>query len=259
VLFNSYPELRSSSAVLLSSSAVLLDSSPAECRRASRLQRLLPDDVQHPTGERPMRVTSSLAITCLTVLMTLVSACDEPTDTTMTTSATEPVLNRGDSLSTLVPVSDPAEPLNDAQILTMTRTVNDAEMAQSKLALGKSHDPRVKKMASMMLADHKSAAKSGEELVIKDNLPVMPSAASMSLASDTSNTLDELATKSGADFDKAYVDAQVAEHQAVLGMINDDLLPDAKDANVKGFLEKLRPTIARHLKDAQDLRMQLPK
>ena len=55
----------------------------------------------------------------------------------------------------------------------------------------------------------------------------------------------------GAAFDKAYIDHEVAYHQAVLDAIDKTLIPSAKNEELKGLIIKVRPAIAAHLDHAK--------
>jgi len=152
-----------------------------------------------------------------------------------------------------------AQPLlSDDQILQVVHTANQGEIAQAKLAEAKAKDARVKKFAAMMIQDHSAADHKAMALAKKLNGPT-PSATSASLESDAQNNTTTLESETGADFDKGYVDTQVKEHQAVLDLIDQQLLPKAKDANVKTFVTDVRAKVAMHLHHAQELQAAMAK
>ena len=64
--------------------------------------------------------------------------------------------------------------------------------------------------------------------------------------------------KDGA-FDKAYVDHEVAYHQAVLDAIDKVLIPSAQNAELKDLIVKVRPAIATHLEHAKHAQADLAK
>jgi putative membrane protein len=150
-------------------------------------------------------------------------------------------------------------PLTDAEILQITHTANQGEIAQANLAEQKSKNPRVKKLAAMMLKDHTAADAKGMMIAKKDNLTPAPSAISSSLESDARNATMMLRAENGTAFDKDYVDTQVKEHQALLDSLDQKLLPNAQDADVKAFLTDVRATVAMHLQHAQNLQNKLMK
>jgi putative membrane protein len=155
--------------------------------------------------------------------------------------------------------ADVPTPLSDAQILQVVHTANLGEIEQAKLAQSKAKDVRVKKLAAMMLKDHTDADGKAMALAKGESLNLAPSSTNTSLESDAGSATSTLKSQNGADFDKGYVDTQVKEHQAVLDMIDQKLIPNAKSAGVKAFLAEVRPKIAMHLRHAQDLQTTMQK
>ncbi|MGD0677425.1 MAG: DUF4142 domain-containing protein [Polyangiaceae bacterium] len=149
--------------------------------------------------------------------------------------------------------------LSDDQIVDVTHTANLGEIEQAKLALSKAHDSRVRKLAAMMMKDHLAADAKGAALAKKDNLSPAPSSTSIALEGDAKAVTSALKADTGDAFDKDYVDSQVKEHQAVLEMIDDKLLPGAKSPGVKAYLADVRPTIVMHLQHAKDLQKDMAK
>ena len=149
--------------------------------------------------------------------------------------------------------------LTDAQILQVTHTANSGEVAQGKLAQEKAKDPRVKKLAAMMVSDHDDADKKGASLAKKEGLDLTDSTTATTLKTDAERLTDDIRAKTGNDFDKAYIEAQVREHQAVLDTIDGKLMPNVKDSDVKSYLADVRPKIEAHLKHAQKLQSDLAK
>lgn len=146
--------------------------------------------------------------------------------------------------------------LSDPQVLDVVHTANTGEIEQAKLAKTKTKDPRVKKLASMMLKDHSDADRKDLALAKKFD-GSGPNATSQSLKHDAESATTTLESESGTDFDKGYVDTQVKEHQAVLDLIDQQLLPNAVDTDVKTFVTAVREKVALHLKHAKDLQTQL--
>ena len=55
----------------------------------------------------------------------------------------------------------------------------------------------------------------------------------------------------------AYADHEVAYHQQVLDAINNTLLPNAKNAELKALIEKVTPAFQAHLEHAKKLQSDL--
>jgi putative membrane protein len=90
-------------------------------------------------------------------------------------------------------------------------TANIAEVELGRMALDKAVSPDVKKFAQMMVDDHTKANEDLTTLASQDNIAI-PSG-----LDDKHNDLrDKLAKKTGADFDKDYIDAMVDGHKDVM-------------------------------------------
>ena len=84
-------------------------------------------------------------------------------------------------------------------------------------------------------------------------------ATSQALESAADATTVRLQGLSGAEFDRAYIDNEVAFHQQVLDAIDTTLLPHAQNAELKSLIEQVRPAIAGHLEMARQVQTSLPK
>jgi putative membrane protein len=212
--------------------------------------------------ENPAPVDSSQATTTgPTVPSDVGSIVPTPATTSAslpTAAPATPPAPTGASPSTAEAAQAPTA-LTDEQVLEVTHTANRGELEQAKLAQSKAKDGRVKKLAAMMLKDHGAADAKALAVGRKNNLTLAPSATSTTLEADAQVTTSSLGSQTGMDFDKGYVDAQVKEHQAVLDIIDHKLMPSAKNADVKAFLEEVRPTVAMHLQHAQDLQVAMQK
>ncbi|HVZ31330.1 MAG TPA: DUF4142 domain-containing protein, partial [Polyangiaceae bacterium] len=142
----------------------------------------------------------------------------------------------------------PAVPLTDAQIAGVTDAVNQSEIQQAKLAEKKSSSRQVLDFAKMMITDH------GQALQKQASLGVSTASSPLlqTLSSQGEQTYSQLESKSGSDFDRAYLQAQVDGHQRVLETIDRQLLPQAKSAGMKKQLQDMRATVQHHLQAARD-------
>jgi putative membrane protein len=141
-----------------------------------------------------------------------------------------------------------ATPLTDAQIAGVTNFVNSGEIQQAQLAQSKSKDPHVLSFASMMISHH------GEAKEQQAQLGMSPAGSSVlqRLSSEGQRTLATLRDKSGKDFDRAYLQAQVEGHQKVLETLDRQLLPNAKNQQFRSQLQNMRSTVQQHLQLARD-------
>src|SRR3954454_3114286 len=152
-----------------------------------------------------------------------------------------------------------AQDINDAQIASIVVTANQVDIDAGKLASTKATNPEVKKFAQTMVTDHTGVNKQATALVTKLKVKPEDNATSKSLKSGGEDNLKNLRTLKGAAFDKAYVDHEVAYHQAVLDAVDKTLIPNAKNEELKALLVKVRPAFVAHLEHAKHLQSTLTK
>jgi putative membrane protein len=150
-----------------------------------------------------------------------------------------------------------AESLRDTQILKITDLANSAEVEQAKLAKTKASDPQVKKFAAMMVKDHSAAKDDGAKLGKSANLIQEDSTVAHSLQNKSEETLATLKAVEPTAFDSAYMTAQVEQHQAVLDLLSNQLIPSATNPKLKTELEATRTVVQRHLGHAQQIQQSL--
>jgi putative membrane protein len=147
----------------------------------------------------------------------------------------------------------------DPQIAAIVVTANQVDIDAGKLALTKASTPDVKSFAQLMITDHSAVNKSASDLVTKLRVTPEPSATSQSLQKGGDDNLTALKKLNGRAFDKAYVDHEVAYHQAVLDAVDGTLIPGAQNAELKALLVKVRPAFVAHLDHAKNLQSELAK
>jgi putative membrane protein len=147
----------------------------------------------------------------------------------------------------------------DPQIAAIVVTANQVDIDAGKLAASKSHSKDVKEFAQLMITDHSGVNKSATELVQKLHVAPESSATSQSLQKGGDDNLAALKKLGGSAFDRAYVDHEVAYHQAVLDAVDKTLIPGAQNAELKALLVKVRPAFVAHLEHAKHLQNALSK
>jgi len=129
----------------------------------------------------------------------------------------------------------------DADFANKAAVGGMAEVELGKLAQEKGTSAKVKDFAKMMVTDH---GKANEELmsIAKMKNITLPS----SLDEEHMKKMEELKSKSGAAFDKAYVSAMVEGHQKTLALMQ-EAAQHCKDSDLKAFAEKTSPIVKAHL------------
>jgi putative membrane protein len=147
----------------------------------------------------------------------------------------------------------------DPQIAAVVLTANQVDIDAATLAKSRSQSQEVKSFAQLMVTDHSSVNKSATELAQKLHVTPESNATSRNLQKGGDDNLASLKKLSGSAFDRAYVDHEVAYHQAVLDAMDSTLIPSAQNADLKALLVKVRPAFVAHLDHAKQLQSKLSK
>jgi putative membrane protein len=73
---------------------------------------------------------------------------------------------------------------------------------------------------------------------------------------DAKKTKESLKAKKGPDFDKAYIDNEVAYHKAVISAVEGTLIPETDNAELKQLLQNVVPALQAHLHHAEMVQQQ---
>jgi len=146
--------------------------------------------------------------------------------------------------------------LTDANIAALLDEANAADSAAGNVASTKGTNAQVKDFGRMMMRDHHTLRKAGQDLAKKLNLTPTPPA-NDSLPQGAQKMHDSLnAMAKGAAWDKAYIDNEVAVHQMVLSLLQ-TAQGAAQDTSLKALIIKATPNIQAHLAKAQDIQSKL--
>jgi putative membrane protein len=151
----------------------------------------------------------------------------------------------------------PVQQINDAQIAAIVVTANQVDIDAGELAIARSSNPEVKKFGQTMITDHKGVNKSAVDLVTRLKVTPEENDTSKALKAGGEKNVANLKTLKGAAFDKAYVDHEVAYHAQVIEALDKTLIPNAKNAELKALLVKVRPAFVAHLEHAKSLQSSL--
>jgi putative membrane protein len=128
-----------------------------------------------------------------------------------------------------------------------------AEVELGKLAQQKGSTQAVKDFGAMMVKDHSAANAELAELAKSKHI-VLPE----KLGDDATKLKAELSSKSGSDFDKAYADAMVKDHeQDTTEFVRGTKV--AKYPEMAAFAKKTLPVLKMHLAAAQKIKSSYEK
>ena len=149
--------------------------------------------------------------------------------------------------------------LSDAEIASVAVTANQIDIDYAAIAKQKTKNVDVLKFAETMATDHKSVIDQAVALVTKLKVTPKDNAVSQKLLADAVKTKKMLHSKSGSAFNKAYIDNEVGYHKAVIDAVENLLIPDASNAELKALLQNVLPVLKTHLDHAVMLQNKISK
>jgi putative membrane protein len=156
------------------------------------------------------------------------------------------------------PVHAQAKPApTDPEIAHIAVTANRIDSDLAKVAKTKSRNAQVVRFAETMMADHTSVIEQAMALVTKLHVTPQDNDISRALARAAQEATTRLQGLSGAAFDRAYMEREVAYHKAVIDAVRQVLIPNAKNGELQALLEKVAPVLDGHLRHAQEVQAAL--
>ena len=147
-----------------------------------------------------------------------------------------------------------APDLSDPEVAHVAVTANSIDIDMAKFAESRTHNAPVRAFAQRMITDHTGVNEQAAALAKKLGVTPADNAVSQSLQADAKQARTKLEALRGAAFDRAYMDREIAYHQAVLDAIDKVLVPTTENAELKKLLTDVRPAVASHLDHAKRVR-----
>ena len=127
--------------------------------------------------------------------------------------------------------------LSDPEVAHVAVVANQIDIAYAAIAKEKSKDADILKFAETMTNDHNAVITQASALVKKLNVTPKENSVSQKLLADAEQTKKSLRAKSGKEFNKAYIDNEVAYHKTVNSALSTTLIPDAQNSELKSLLQ----------------------
>jgi len=142
------------------------------------------------------------------------------------------------------PAVPPAGTLDDRQIAQRVVDLTRSQEQTSEAVKGRLASPPAWNLAERMEVDHAALEREFAPLAGTTLHSTAPVGAPQ-------GDIMALSKLSGDDLEKAYVDGEVKAHQAMLGTIDNQLLPGAQSDELRRRLVDLRAEVSAHLDHAQ--------
>lgn len=146
-----------------------------------------------------------------------------------------------------------ADDLSDGQIAGVMQAVHAGELSHARIALQRAETPAVREYAERMIADHTTTSEELQALERTAGFATEPSALRDELTSQALALEQNLAAQEGQQFERAYLDAQVMLHDQALRTADERLMPEVESEELRSYLQRMRPVLARHLEMARQV------
>lgn len=147
--------------------------------------------------------------------------------------------------------------LTDPQIASIAVVANQNDIDFAEIAKERTDNEEVLGLANTMASDHQLVIDRAVELVTRLGVTPEDNAVSRQLLTNAEAAKDLLRKVSDEEFDRTYVSNEIEYHQQVIAAVDDLLIPQAQNKELKALLEEVLPILQGHLEHAQMVRKNL--
>ncbi|MFN3623538.1 MAG: DUF4142 domain-containing protein [Hyphomicrobium sp.] len=137
--------------------------------------------------------------------------------------------------------------ISDGEIAYIYIQANLFEVETAKLGGAQGTASEVKKHGEDVAKDHGGVVKMFQELLLKSNVKPVADAGSAERVAAQEKVVADLKQKSGADFDRAYIAHEVANHRAVIKALRETIIPATSNAQLIAHFNAVLPAFEHHL------------
>jgi len=142
--------------------------------------------------------------------------------------------------------------LDDPTIVAIFDAANTWDIQTGDLAAKNGSTKEIRDFGAMLARDHKNVRQQGRDLAKKLGVTPTPPK-DFAMAKDHEAAMKKLESLKGKEFDKAFLQHEVAYHKAVIEAVTTTLLPALQNAEVKDLVTKVAPAFKAHEDAAQNV------
>lgn len=146
--------------------------------------------------------------------------------------------------------SAPGKHLTEPEVAAAMTAANQGEIEEGQLAIRKGSTSSVRNFAQRIVTDHATSNEQISALVQAAAISPKENDLSRALLQDHQAAMETLDTRTGADFDRAFLQRQTAAHRYLLSLLDNVFIPSAQSAAMKAQLAGDRTVVAAHLEMA---------
>ncbi|MEP6990758.1 MAG: DUF4142 domain-containing protein [bacterium] len=143
--------------------------------------------------------------------------------------------------------------VSDGHSVAILLTANNADLSLARLAPDHTQNTAVLALARRLITDHTLFNTRISDLSARNGITPVDDSLGLALRDDGARARTMLRTVEGPVFDTAYVANEAQLHRALLALIDDELLPSARNADLRELLIVFRPAVSAHLAHAEQV------
>lgn len=137
--------------------------------------------------------------------------------------------------------------LSDAQVLAIYTQVNSFDIETAFLAISKNCSPTTTELAEHLSKDHLWVRRTVLDLAVQNGISYdLPSNRLDAQIAHDAN-MARLSALDCSDFDSAFLEHDVAFHEAAISAVKNILLPTTKSEELKAHFQEVLPAFEQHL------------
>jgi putative membrane protein len=142
-------------------------------------------------------------------------------------------------------------------VLSQMNVSNTTEIQLASMAAKKAASPKVKQIATKLATDHAKNREQVRALAQKLSVSLTPGQGGDVSSADSAAMPPDLQGKSGRDFDRAFIQHELSDHQSNIEKLQTQVIPSAQNAEVKAYLQKTVTEMQGHLASLKQVQRQL--
>lgn len=128
--------------------------------------------------------------------------------------------------------------MNDLEYAHIAYTADNIDIRYAHLALALSSNPDIHEFANTMIRDHTAVNEAALDLLDKLGASAQDNAFSRTLNANAEEIIDGFVKLRGAEFDAAYAANELAYHQAVNDLVENTMIPNIDNEEVRALFKQ---------------------
>jgi putative membrane protein len=141
--------------------------------------------------------------------------------------------------------------LTDGEILAILEASDRVERQFAREAMKRTQSARVRQLAQRVLSDHGEAKL--ERVERRGSLIPSDDSTSAELKSAAARDVQAMGKSSDRDFDQAFIDALAGEERHLVQLLDDKLIPQAQNGDLRTLLQDFRTSLSSRLAAAIEI------